>query len=604
MSSLTLMAIASACIALFGAFSTYISLTFTKKQRQDISWLRILNGKKPLIYILGVLVLFAGTGFEIVYYYRNPPLLSLRIGPQDQGFVATTSYVFDDEVRAAPEANRKKTKDTYFEADKAFVADQYGEAERLYKQSISYYPTLSAYLGLGISQGAESHYRDAEASFEAGLALQGKHNAPQLTGEFLANNASILRAEGRSRDSEEAASRAVDISGRSGRSITRAIALTDLGNIYADRGKPDTARDEYDSALAIYSDIHDHVGAGIVYNDLASLYLDKSKKELVKSYIDKARNEFQNSSKDALGLANTELIEGMLYSQSGTQDEDAMRSFSNAKSKAVSIGNRYLAAAASEDSADLYRIKGDYNQAISLSDAALNEFTSIDAPAGQANALMCLGNVAAAQSQSKEALDFFKKAESAFDASGNILGDISAAGNEAEILGATGKFGEAEAVNQRVLRAFESIGNKAGEANTLLSLGNIYLEQRPPLPLMSLKKYREALSIATIDGDQGYIAKAHTSIGNSLMMVNKFADAEKELQTALNMFDYVDDPRTQTTTIIILGELRLKERKYCDARNLFDQAMKGANKQGYGNLIAALKEDQGRLGNFCKASGK
>jgi tetratricopeptide (TPR) repeat protein len=590
------------CFFLSSACFAYLSLTFTKKQRHDISWLRNLNGKKLLAFSLGVLCGLVGVGLEIAYYYRNPPLLSLRTGPRDQGFVATTSYVFDDELRSAPEALRNKTRDAYVGAEIAYVAGQYREAERQYKQSIDYFPTLSAYLGLGISQEAESHYRDSEASFQAGMALQDKSNGPILTGEFLANSARTLLDEGRSRDSEEAANRAVDISGRSGRSITRAIALTILGNIYAYRGKTDTARDEYNSALGIYSDLHDHLGMGIIFDDLASLYLDRSDKEKVKSYTNKARSEFLNSNNNLLGSANADIIEGTLYSQSGTADKDAIRYFSDAKSKADSISNEYLSAVATDYLADLYRIRGNYKDASPAATGALNKFASLDAPNGQGIALLCLGNIAAFQNHNEEALDFFRRAETAFSAAGNDLGYISATGNEAEILRAIGKFSEAGTVNEEILAAFRDIGNKEGEENTLLSLGNIYLEQKNPLPLESLKEYRAALSIANENGDQGYIAKAHASIGNSLMMLAKYSQAEKEIQQALSLYDHVDDPRSKTTTIIMLGELRLKERKYCDARSLFDQAMATAVKLGYAELASSIAEDQKLLGGFCRAS--
>jgi hypothetical protein len=88
------------------------------------------------------------------------------------------------------------------------------------------------------------------------------------------------------------------------------------------------------------------------------------------------------------------------------------------------------------------------------------------------------------------------------------------------------------------------------------------------------------------------------------MMLAKYSQAEKEIQQALSLYDHVDDPRSQTTTIIMLGELRLKERKYCDARSLFDQAMATAVKRGYAGLASSIAEDQKLLGGFCRASEK
>ena len=88
------------------------------------------------------------------------------------------------------------------------------------------------------------------------------------------------------------------------------------------------------------------------------------------------------------------------------------------------------------------------------------------------------------------------------------------------------------------------------------------------------------------------------------MMLARYSQAEKQIQQALSLYDHIDDPLSQTTTIIILGELRLKERKYCDARSLFDQAMDTAVKRGYAGLTSAIAEDQKLLGGFCRVSGK
>jgi tetratricopeptide (TPR) repeat protein len=174
--------------------------------------------------------------------------------------------------------------------------------------------------------------------------------------------------------------------------MTRAVAATALGNLYADRGKGESAKEEYNTALAIYSSLAARRGQVIVENDLADLELDASDLADAHSLLERTRQDAIND-RDTVGIANTDITEGSYFSVKGDYDQ-AIDYYSQARAQTTSINDKYLEAASLEDLGDVYRIQGNYNQARSVTTESLKLFAALGAVNGEAVALQSLSDLA------------------------------------------------------------------------------------------------------------------------------------------------------------------------------------------------------------------
>lgn len=585
-----------ACAALLALVTQLAKTHFTRRQRQRYPILRRLDGKQiEIVVLVIILIAFGATSQYLNTRHIEGEQLELRMTPADDGFLTGRSAVFESELVNMDTRSRELATEPYIDAERSVEAGRYSYAEEKYRASIKASPTVTAYLSLGACQAAETKYKDAEASFNLGLALQSTISTPHLLPELQSNLAVVLRKEGRLDEAEGFALKAADVSLRSERRVTRALAVTTLGNIEADRGKYDAARDEYDTALSIYRSFGDHIGLGMVLTDLSRVASDSGKINPALDLASKALAEFSGVH-NAFGESEAYLSLGNAYAASG-QSSKSLDAYQEANRLAISINNPLLAASASVNIADELRLSGNYQNALVLAKAAIHDAAQLDVPDMEGIAHVTTGNIYAYQNHVVEALSEFEAAARSFSLSGDELNYANALGNSAEMQRITGNLVASEAASKSALDTFVRIGNLEGAANSYVGLGNSEFTQHN-FPA-SLSYYRKALATANQGQDERHIAMAHASIGNVYLQLNQFENAERELDAALKEYSIVSDALNEVGTQEIIGLLDIKRRRFCEAKAVLSEAKEKSLKLGNSDLISAIQSDLVKAQRNC-----
>jgi len=142
---------------------------------------------------------------------------------------------------------------------------------------------------------------------------------------------------------------------------------------------------------------------------------------------------------------------------------------------------------------------------------------------------------------------------------------------EAGIKRMQSQYESAKSLYEQALQIYREVGDKLGEANTLISLGDIKLMQSQYKSAKSL--HEQALPIYREVGDKLGEANTLKFLGNVEQMQSQYESAKSLYEQALQIYREVGDKLGEANTLISLGDVEQMQSQFKFAKRLYEQAL-------------------------------
>ncbi len=386
---------------------------------------------------------------------KEPVIVFIR-GSQGELIPKATLTGFKRELVEAAAERVREVEDYFNVAERRFASNRYRDAASNYQKSIGVFPTMSAYLNLGISLSYVSHFPEAEDAFISGLQIARKKHHREFEGLFLGNIGIVYFRQGNLDEALKSYEAAFKIFEEISIPLGQANTFVNIGNIYRSQGKLDEALKSHKAALDIYKEIDNLLGQANVLGNISNVYFNQGKlDEALKSH--KAALEIDKEIGNPQGQANDLGNIGTVYAEQGKLDE-ALKSHKAALEIHKEIDNLLGQANALGSIGIVYKKWGKQEEALSSYRAALEIHKEIGNPLGQANDLGNIGTVYAEHGRLEEALKSYKAALEIHKEIGNPLGQANDLGNIAHVYANQGKKREVLELLRQAREIYRKIG--------------------------------------------------------------------------------------------------------------------------------------------------
>ncbi len=159
------------------------------------------------------------------------------------------------------------------------------------------------------------------------------------------------------------------------------------------------------------------------------------------------------------------------------------------------------------------------------------------------------------------------------------------------------EYADASKCFEQSLAIYEAIGNQSGRAMSLNGLGLVAQAQDPTRALDLLK---DSIAIFQKIGDQRAMMIPSYNLGETLMRMGKYAQAQQRLREALVICRTVDDPWYAAAITLDLGTVAWAMGEYAESRNLCEKSLQVFRAIG---AVRGLGFALGNLGRAAEGLG-
>ncbi len=228
-----------------------------------------------------------------------------------------------------------------------------------------------------------------------------------------------------------------------------------------------------------------------------------------------------------------------------------------------------------------------------------------------ATAFLRLGILQGRQRDLPSALASFNKAESIYQARGNLEGRAEVFYQRGFVFNNGNQLSDAKTQLEQALSLARAADNKAQEIKTLLQLSSVIADLGETGS--STEYAHQAIDLAEKNGMENLAAQGMIDLGNSLLIRAEYVEAEEYFAQALESAQRNKAPRNEARARFSLASLRVQQYNPDDAVHYLEPALAFYQQGGYrtetsfglgllaranmqkGDYEAALKADQGIL---------
>jgi serine/threonine protein kinase/tetratricopeptide (TPR) repeat protein len=319
-----------------------------------------------------------------------------------------------------------------------------------------------------------------------------------------------------------------------GNDEARANVLNAIGTAYRMLGKSDEALRYYEQSLDIKRRMGEKRGMALTLGEMAVLHESSGKPDLaLKSFQDAI--QLQREIGDKRGLGKTLINLGGFYVDSRGQNEEGLQSYKEALQIEREVGNENLQAFCQNGIGNVYLAQGEYDNALTYFERALQLREKFKVPGDIADTLH----------------------------------------NLAETSTNLGNFDQALTYYLRALELRRAADDKATAAIESYSMGTAFGYQGRYGAAVKTKE--EALQEYRATQDRGFwLAEILSGYGSALSEAGRADDADKALKEALDLAGELHNQVLIAQTLNYQGENASYRGDINGARDLFNRAMKEA----------------------------
>lgn len=218
-----------------------------------------------------------------------------------------------------------------------------------------------------------------------------------------------------------------------------------------------------------------------------------------------------------------------------------------------------------------YQNLGEPEQAIDFFQKALDLYTQLGKPIGQAEVLNNLGTLYANVGQYSKALDLFEKAHIIFEENNRRFGIATTLNNLGILYRELGQFDRAREFYDRALLIYKDMGHGGGEAYNLHNIGLAYNDDRQYE--IALDFYQQALDIWKETGNLAGQATALNNIGLVQNELGQFESALQSVEESISILRSLKNRAKEGDTLDSLGTVYRQAKQYDRALASYEQAL-------------------------------
>lgn len=197
-----------------------------------------------------------------------------------------------------------------------------------------------------------------------------------------------------------------------------------------------------------------------------------------------------------------------------------------------------------------------------------------------------------------KAAESFDQAQALFDALGKFEGQAEVAYQRGALFDKQSEPAEARPHLERALQLAKTTGSQYQEVKTLLTLGNVVVDEGRYSEGRDL--IQQGINKARADGIDRYVKRGLVDMGNSFLGSGKYAEAENYYRQSLELSKKEKDNRNSARALLTLSSVLSRQSKIAEATQNLEQALPFYQKAGYRKeamqafaLWARLKYQQG-----------
>jgi len=223
---------------------------------------------------------------------------------------------------------------------------------------------------------------------------------------------------------------------------------------------------------------------------------------------------------------------------------------------------------------NLYRqfVRKDIDKAENYLNEAMKLATSLNWIKGIAQSLANLGNMQQYHSRYKEALEYYKKAETPTLKAGNKKMQASLYNNMGAAQMQLSDYTQSLTYFLKSVKIKEQINDEKGAAETYINIGLIYKKQNQYDK--AVEYYNKSLSIFERAGNTGGMADIYSHLGVIYKLRNDFAKALEYSRKALAIYTQEEDKAGMNEAYINLGLISMKLKKPNEAEKYYLLSLK------------------------------
>ena len=433
------------------------------------------------------------------------------------------------------------------ELEKKGTREGYQEAIAKYQQALKIVQELGLradqaeiLMEIGLVNVYLSKYQQALDLYKQALIIWQELNQPLFEATALSMIGDTYNNMGKTRESLEYLKRAESIFRTQKQFRHLAINLSSISRAYMRLGETKNALNSLNQALEIYrTTFKDGKKEAHTLNSIAFIYSQIGEYEIALTHYNQALKIYREK-QDLLGEAEIFKNIGSLHGKLGKHDLaleylDKALEIQSTKGTLVDRGSTI------NDIASIYSSRGDYEKAV----------------------------------------EYYQKAKLLFNEAGwTTLESLSLGSIVSIYRNFLGNNQQALKYTEEVLELNRKTGEKDEEASTLNQQGDIYIQQGDYQ--LALDHYNEALQIE-LSITKNPKAAART-LGNIALLYNSLGDSNLSIRTynqALDIYRKLDNKAQQARTLLYMGGVYQKSKKFNEALTSYSEALKLLNQEDY-----------------------
>lgn len=172
----------------------------------------------------------------------------------------------------------------------------------------------------------------------------------------------------------------------------------------------------------------------------------------------------------------------------------------------------------------------------------------------------------------------FDRADTLYQAAGNVEGQAEVAYQRGFLLDVSERFEEAEKSLRRALELASPIHSEYQEVKSRLKLGDVLNSEEHP---EGRQLMQQAIELAQSRGIDNYVKRGLVDLGNTYMLSRDYARAEEYFQQSLELAQRQKDPRNVARALLSLASASERQDKLDQGLAYIDQALPFYQRGGY-----------------------
>jgi CHAT domain-containing protein/uncharacterized protein HemY len=456
---------------------------------------------------------------------------------------------------------------------------QYDKANTYYQETLRLRTAIGKKDGIGEAWWDIAYNYDLQKNFDKAnegyktainfyLQAGNKEDAATLY-ENLAINA---QSEKNYKESVSYHQKTLALRQETGKKELVAKSTQNIGSVYWEAKDFAQAKSYYEKALQLYREVRDKSGEIYSLVNLAKLYnfyeIDLKKSEAMfneaLALAEKEKNE------SILAFCYSELAN--LYEQKGDYKKykelkDKSLALYEKIDDQVNVGYQLIS------TGTFYTGRGDFEKGIEFYEKAIKLGEKIENDKLIANAYTRIAWIDAYRSSFAEATTKLQKALGLYLKTADDLGMADVYFSMGQNLISEGKYQEAEKYLAKTDSIYVLNRMDAARGDLNNARGRLYYRQQDFQKSYQYHKADYDTRIKYGDNGENYRVAA-VNVGECLMLLKKYPEANTYLQASLDHSHKNQDRRGEAVTLEVLGELRINEKKYAEAEKYLNDALR------------------------------